>query len=183
MQFPFRLFCVLFNMSQHLVRKLLKATSAEAQHVAAVQQAEIATRTSQRKRKQPSVKADLSVDEESIVAWHTKILLATDRAMASSSDSKRPKKSSSNAAAMVRLQRRREQKIQNIPAARATGKPIGAARTATSRQPQLVKIPTYNKKRHEKERQEKKQMKLANALERLHSMKQSKGRKPKTIFG
>jgi hypothetical protein len=177
-------FVLLFNMSQHLVRKLMKATSTEAQDVAVVQQGDIATKKSQRKRKQPSgTDADIEVSEESMVAWHTKLLLATDRTMASSSASKSSSKSLSNAAAVGKLRRRREQKMKSIEAARAAPKPLGAARTTASRQPQLVNIPTYNKVRHEKERQEKKRMKLAKALEKLYSTKKSIGRKQKTIFG
>lgn len=170
------------NMSQQLVRKLLKATSLPVQDASVVHPSVSTITRPQKKRKKPSVDDGIALKEEDIVAWNTKLLMATDRIMASSNSSKSGK-SSSNAAAMGKLQRRREQKVQRVEASRAKRGPVGAARSAASRQTQLVKIPTYNKKRHEEERQEKQRMKLAKALEKLHSTDKSKTRKRKTIFG
>jgi hypothetical protein len=177
------------SISQQLVRKLLKAHASSPNNDS---ERLTANKSSNRKRKKDAMGLfhhnDRVASEDDIMKWQGKILRTTDRAMAASFDMKN-KSSKSNAAAFHKLVQRREQTLSSIEKQKEIAAHVipGTARSSTSTMSQssLVKIPTFNKERYEKERREKKRMKLAEALEKLHSIgNKTKKKKPKkTIFG
>jgi hypothetical protein len=173
------------STSQLLVQKLLKAHTAPPETAA---ESTSANKKFNRKRKNAgSSRNDRVASEDDIIKWHTKLLLDTDRIMATSVD--RTKKSSkSNAAAFQKLAQRREQKFDDklVIQSKVAIETYGAARTSTSAlsKPSIVKIPTFNKEQYERDRKEKKHMKLAKALEKLNTInKHTTKKRKKTIFG
>jgi hypothetical protein len=159
------------STSQLLVQKLLKAHTAF--QGASVESTEANKKFNRKRSSIAILRHDRVASEEDIVKWHTKLLLATDRIMATSVD--RTKKSSkSNAASFHKLAHRLEQKCDESAKvkSKAATIPHGAARTSTSTlsKPSIVKIPTFNKERYERDRKEKKRMKLAKALEKLSTI-------------
>lgn len=167
------------SISHQLVRKLLNATSAEQEGHGTQKKDD--SNQAKRKRKNRVVDIDEpSVSEQDILAWHTQTLLVADRQMAATSFSKK----NSNAAAfhksLQNLERKQQAKrTRTTESSRHGG--TGAARTSTASDAQAMRLPTFNKKRHEEERQQKKLLKLAKALQTMDKIKKTK--KTRTIFG
>ena len=178
------------SISQQLVRKLLKAHTSPSPEDSRKPNA--ANKTSNRKRKKDVMGQrqanDRVASEEDIVKWQAKIMRITDRAMSAAVNTTN-KSSKSNAVAYHKVVQRREQQLSSEEQQKNNAASIntGAARSSTSTlsKPSLVKIPTFNKERYEKEQKEKRRMKLAKAFEKLNATNTTKKQKKtkKTIFG
>jgi hypothetical protein len=179
------------STSQQLVRKLLKATSVTSSSSSQQQQqpapirppAASSQQSSSHPSKRPRKKKDaplyanddvaIVVGEQDIVAWHTQLILATDRTMTEGVSTTVSSSSRSNAAAFGKLLSRQERtSSSSTTTTTTTTGGGGAARTSTSSltRHELIKIPTYNKQRYEQVRRERKRWKLAQALEKLNAV-------------
>lgn len=177
------------SISQQLLRKLLKAHTSPPPEDSG--KPNLANKTSSRKRKKDVIgqrhENDRVASEEDIVKWQAKIMRTTDRAMSAAVNTAN-KSSKSNSVAYHKVLQRREQQLsaEEQQKKNAASVNTGAARSSTSTlsKPSLVKSPTFNKERYEKEQKEKRRMKLAKALEKLNANTTKKQKKTKkTIFG
>ena len=169
------------SISQQLVRKLLKAHTSSSRD----EDSDPAKRQAlnQRKRKKDHHDAGVATVDD-IVKYQRNIVRMTQREMVISKDVSKK----SNGAAFHRLLQQRDQRRDHTrrrPSPQRTIPTAGAARSSTSvlAQPSLVKIPTFQQKRYDQERNEKKRMKLAQALEHWKNTHPAKKRRQKTIFG
>jgi hypothetical protein len=160
--------------SQQMVRKLLKATASAAPE-------EEVSKKSKRKRHKDKTALDEqqpAVTEQDVLAWHTQTLLVTDRKMAATGSKH------SNAAAFGKSLQKLERKIemeQNKRLKTVSQQGAGAARTSASSRALQTNEPTFDKKRHEQEREQKKLHKLAKALKTMGKM--GKKKPGSSIFG
>jgi hypothetical protein len=167
--------------SQQLLRKLLKATAPdEGSRIVASAEPNVRSdkKSPKRKRKQESDEPQIRVDDDTLLTWHAQTLLSTDRAM-NARGSK-----NSNKAAFHKSKRRLEQALvqtreANDKAAR-TAANAAAARTAPATSHTLHE-PTFDKKRHQEEKAQRKRHKLAKTLQAMSATQRRK--KAPTIFG
>lgn len=181
------------SVSQQLVRKLLKATAPD-EPAALVLKKESSSSSSAKKQKANRKRkhgldaadeaANNAVTEQDVLRWHTQTLLVADRKMEASGSK------NSNASAFKKSLKKLEHTIETDRSQRLKCSTTillatagsGAARTATAAaQAHLVHVPTFNKMRHEEERQKNKMLKLAKVLKAMDKTRKKK--RAKTIFG
>ena len=174
------------SISQQLVRKLLKAHTSSSRDEDSDPAKRLPVALNQRKRKKDHHDAGVATVDD-IVKYQRNIVRMTQREMVISKDVSKK----SNGAAFHRLLQQRDQQTmrrdhtRRRPSPQRTIPTAGAARSSTSvlAQPSLVKIPTFQQERYDNERNEKKRMKLAQALEHWKNTHPAKKRRQKTIFG